>query len=107
MTFRLDSLSNFNQFPWVAYGISESGCCVTIEFSLAKNGDLICTTDVFVVCLDVAVFECCVRDSSGILFCPEQAKKIQRIARPEGKRPKNVIRPQPAVIVSKLEIFQL
>ena len=50
MTFRLDSLSNFNQFLGVAYGISESGCCVTIEFSLAKNGDLICSTDVCVVC---------------------------------------------------------
>ena len=31
---------------------------------------------------------CCVSDRSGILFCPDKAKKIQRIARPEGKRPK-------------------
>ena len=30
---------------------------------------------------------CRVSDSSGILFCPVQAKKIQRIARPVGIRP--------------------
>ena len=53
MTFRSDSLFNFNQFPWEVHGISESGCCVTIEFSLAKNGDLICTTDALVVCCGI------------------------------------------------------
>ena len=33
-------------------------------------------------------FGCCVSDRSGILFCPDKAKKIERIARPEGLRPK-------------------
>jgi hypothetical protein len=38
------------------------------------------------------VFECCVRDSSGILFCPVKAKKIQRRARPGRERPNKIKR---------------
>ena len=33
---------------------------------------------------------CRVRDSSGILFCLQKAKKVERIARPVGKRPKKI-----------------